>query len=146
MKMDKLTDPNPYEILGINPNADKQQIKLALAERQRGGADQASRQKALTARKVLSSLEKRLFVDSLLPDFGTDLNEDALLEELRTSNTEVKNWEAYLDEETVLTQDLQALIAATLRYTCNQIPLPFSQPPLSPEFDGLEDFLNEWLK
>lgn len=144
--MDKLTDPNPYEILDISPDADRTTIKRALANKQRKNRDrdQADRQQALKARNTLFSTEKRLMVDALIPDFQeTGSTIDISLD---LDNVEPISWRDIANPDELLWEDMQALIHATLRHILSEVPKPENQVTLSAEFDGLNEFLEDWLK
>jgi len=142
-----LTDDNPYDILGLDLTADKAAIKQAYAkksaERSRGGGQ--DRRRLRQAYDLLRSPEKRIIVDALTPSFADDFDGDQLVAKFRDGTAEPPNWLAYLDRSAILKQDLQALIEATLRHTFTELPEPQSQPEISTEFDGLNDFLKGWL-
>lgn len=142
--MDKLTDSNPYEVLGISLDADRTSIKRALADKQRQNKDQSNRQQALKARNALFSTEKRLVVDALTPDFlGAGSAIDISLD---LDNVEPISWRDIANPDELLREDMQALVHATLRHILSEVPKPESQVTLSAEFDGLNEFLEDWLK
>jgi curved DNA-binding protein CbpA len=142
-----LTDDNPYDILGLDLNADKKAIKQAFSKRsaRRSRGRGQDRRRLRQAYDLLRSPEKRIIVDALTPSFADDFDGDQLVAEFCDGIAENPNWLAYLDRSTILKQDLQALIEATLRYTFTELPEPQRQPGISTEFDGLDDFLREWL-
>ena len=145
--MKRLTDDNPYDILGIDLNGDKKAIKQAFstksAKRSRGrGQD---RRRLRQAYDLLRSPTKRIIVDALTPNFADDFDDGQLVAKFCDKTTEHPNWLAYLDHSTILKQDLQALIEATLRHTFTELPEPQRQPELSTEYDGLDDFVKGWL-
>lgn len=146
--MDKLTDPNPYEVLGISPNADRRAIKLALAEKQRKNRSQIERQQALNARNALSFAEKRLLVDALIPHFSESSHETDSQVSLEhfIDPAEPLDWRDIVDPDTVIAHDLQALIEVTIRHTIGNVPMPECQPTLLKAFDGLDEFLEAWLQ
>lgn len=141
--MEKLTDPNPYEILGITPDADRETIKRALAEKQRQSKTQLERQRALHARQTLSSIQKRLIVDAFMPDFLEEGRESEILAELE--DVEDFDWRDIVDPDEILKHDLQALMLATLKFNMENIPKPEKKIILLSEFDGLDEFIEEWL-
>ena len=146
--MDKLTDPNPYEVLGISSNADRRAIKQALAETQRKNKNQSNRQQALHARNVLSSTEKRLLVDALIPNFPGSSPEDGAhvtLEHL-IDPVDPLDWREVACPDTVIAHDLQALIEVTIWHTLGNMPVPECTTTLIPAFDGLDEFLEAWLQ
>jgi len=144
--MDKLTDPNPYEILQITPDADRQAIKRALAERQRENKGQVERQQALKARNALISLETRLLVDALTPNFIDGVSEAELIGELGQSSIEEIDWFTLLDEDQIVQQDFRAYLETVVRHTLGEVPPPAHDPQLTSDFDGLDEFLAAWLK
>ena len=111
--MDKLTDPNPYEILNIKPDSDRKTIKRALADRQRENKTQAERQQALQARNALFSTEKRLITDALTP---TSLMPDSVRDsDLKLSDSRHQvDWQDIADPDEILQDAVSALIAATI--------------------------------
>lgn len=144
--MDKLTDPNPYEILQITPDADRQTIKRALAERQRESKSQIERQQALKARNLLSSEESRLLVDALIPNFADGVSETELIAELGLTSIDETDWFSLLDERQILQQDFRAYLEVIIRHTLGEIPPPAHDLQLTSDFDGLDEFLAAWLK
>jgi hypothetical protein len=142
--MDKLNDPNPYEILEISPNADRAAIKVALAARQRKNKTQLERQQALQARNVLYSPEKRLVADALTPTFLMHAASSNAHLEVKQKPTDV-DWREIADPAVVLQADLEALIKATIQHTVGTVEPPETPLNLLTEFDGLDSFLNEWL-
>jgi hypothetical protein len=144
--MEKLTDPNPYDILQITPDADRQAIKRALAERQRENKGQTERQQALKARNALSSVETRLLVDALTPNFVDGVSEAELIAELSQSPIDDIDWLSLLDEDRILRQDFRAYLEAIIQHTLGKIPPPVHDPQITSDFDGLEEFLATWLK
>ena len=144
--MDKLTDPNPYEILQITLNADRQTIKGALAERQRESKSQVERQQALKARNLLASKESRLLVVALTPDFTDGVSEAELIAELGQDQADKTDWFSLLDEEQIIQQDFRAYLEVIVRHTLGEIPPPAHDLELTSDFDGLEEFLAGWLK
>lgn len=144
--MHRLTDDNPYEILGIDQNADRNAIKKAHAERTRALQDKGEKQRSLDARKRLFDLEARMVVDALTPDFLGDYDAAQVIEAFRGQIAGPVDWLSYLDTDAILAQDLQALIEATLRYALGDLPEP-EPADIAPvaDFDGLEEFLRAWL-
>ena len=145
--MKNLTDDSPYDILGLDLTADKAAIKQAYAKK---SADHSrgrghDRRRLRQAYDLLRSPKKRIVVDALTPNFAGDFDGDQLVAKFCNKTAESPNWLAYLDRSTILKQDLQALIEATLRHTFTKLAEPQCQPEISTEFDGLNDFLKEWL-
>lgn len=143
--MEKITDLNPYEILGISSAADKLAIKKALAIRQKSNVEQAERQAALNARNLLSITEKRLLVDGFTPDFVGDSKPSQIDIPMSGDNPEI-DWLAELDYAKIIDHDIKALIESTIGYNLGEVPVPKRYVELSNKFDGLSDFLDEWLK
>lgn len=144
--MDKLTDPNPYEILQIPTDSNRQAIKRALAERQRESKSQGDRQQALKARNLLSSRETRLLVDALTPDFIDGVSETELIAELELIPDEEIDWFSLLDERQIVQQNLCAYLEVIVKHTLGEIPPPEHDLQLMSDFDGLDEFLVAWLK
>lgn len=142
--MDKLTDPNPYDVLDITPDANHATIKSALAEKQRISKTQLDRQQARNARQTLSLTAKRLIVDALMPDFiGAHATEGIQIE--LGQNVSV-DWREVANPDKVLQHDIQALMLATLMHNIGSIPEPEGKIELIDDFDGLDEFIEEWLK
>lgn len=145
--MERITDPNPYEILGVGPNADRRTIKQALAERQRQSKSQAERQQALNARNTLVVTDKRLFVDALTPLFASPTQ----AADIRAAFAQLRGTEAaptiddFINGEQALAADLDAVMMATIRHTLGAAPMPQSTTKPVDGFDGLETFLESWL-
>jgi hypothetical protein len=142
-----LTDENPYEILGLDLTADKTALKRAYARKSaecsRGrGQDRRHLRQAYDA---LRSPSKRIIVDALTPSFAHDFDGDQLVARFCDETAEPPNWLTYLDRSAILIQDLQALIEATLRCTLTELPESQCKLEISTEFDGLDDFVKEWL-
>lgn len=145
--MKNLTDDSPYDILELDLNANKAAIKQAYAKRSAGHSRERGhdRRRLRQAYDLLRSPEKRIIVDALTPSFADDFDGDQLVAKFCDEDAEHPNWLAYLDRSTILKQDLQALIEATLRHTFTKLAEPQRQPELSTEFDGLDEFAKEWL-
>ena len=142
--MDKLTDPNPYDVLDITPDADRDVIKRAMAEKQRQSKTQVERQQARNARQTLSLPAKRLVVDALMPDFmGAHPNADIQIELDQDVSVD---WREIANPDEVLQHDLQALMLATLMHNIGDIPEPEAKVELVDDFDGLDEFFEDWLK
>lgn len=142
--MDKLTDPNPYDVLDITPDADRDVIKRAMAEKQRQSKTQVERQQIRNARQTLSLPAKRLVVDALMPDFvSAHPNADIQIE---LDQDVSLDWRELANLEEVLQHDLQALLLATLMHNIGDIPEPEDELELVEAFDGLDEFIEEWLK
>jgi hypothetical protein len=142
--MDRLTDPNPYDILGIRPDADRAAIKRALAEKQRKNRSQADRQQALKARNTLFSTEKRLVADALVPDFASAAEQEQHGIERMIESVAPFDWREIADPDAIMMQDMQAIIEATLRHTLGTITTSAHQVAFTTAFDGLDEFLEEW--
>ena len=69
----KLTDENPYDILGIPVNANRKMITRAFAEKNHGNNE--DRRLARQAYDALRKPEERLKVDALTPTFSHDYQE-----------------------------------------------------------------------
>jgi curved DNA-binding protein CbpA len=142
----KLTDENPYDILGLDRDADKKSIRMAAFGRKsrrkvRGKGKRRLRQ----AYDVLRSSEERLIVDALMPDFRDEFGPDEFTEDHFNKVADTPDWLAYLDPATIHEQDLQALIEATVRQTFTEVSVPNKEPNLLSNFDGLGDFMESWL-
>lgn len=142
--MDKLTDPNPYDILNITPDADRDAIKRALAEKQRQSKTQLDRQQARNARQTLSLPNKRLIVDALAPDF-TGAHTTAGIKNELDRDVSI-DWCEVANPDEVLKHDLQALMLATLMHNIGELPEPEGKVTRIDDFDGLDGFLEEWLR
>lgn len=142
--MDKLTDPNPYEILNIKPDSNRKTIKRALADRQRENKTQAERQQALQARNALFSIEKRLITDALTP---TSLMPDSVRDsDLKLSDSRHRvDWRDIADPDEILQDAVSALIAATIWHTRGDVQEPDTHIDILTDFDGLDEFITEWL-
>lgn len=145
--MEKITDPNPYEVLEIGPDTDRRAIKQALADRQRKSRTQAERQQALSARNALASTEKRLFVDAMTPPFtslaqAVDL--EALVDQLADGD-EAPGPGDFIPFEQAIAADLEALIGATVNHTLGAPASTRGNPELLTAFDGLDTFLEGWI-
>ena len=118
--MKSLTDDNPYDVLGLDLNADMKAIKQAALGRKGAGRSRESGKDKRHLRRAYDSLrspEKRIVVDALTPNFANDFDGDRLVAEFCDEIDGPPDWLSYLDRATILKQDLQALIEATLRYT-----------------------------
>jgi len=144
--MEKISDPNPYEILRISPDANRLTIKHALADRQRENKGQYERQQSLKARNLLSSVETRLLVDALTPDFTEGVTDAELIAELGQNDVDDFDWIALVDENKVLERDFRAYLEVVIHYTLGEIPPPSHDPQLISDFDGLDEFLAAWLE
>ncbi len=145
--MENLTDENPYDVLGLDLTADKAAIKRAYNKKlkDRSQKRRQGMRRLRQAYNLLHSPEKRIVVDALTPNFAYEFDGDRVIAEFCDGIAERPDWLAYLDRQTILKQDLQALIEATLRHTFNELPEPQREPEISTDFDGLGDFLKEWL-
>ena len=138
--MDKLIDPNPYDVLDITPDADRDVIKRAMAEKQRQSKTQLDRQQVRNARLTA----KRLVVDALMPDFvGAHPNADIQIELDQDVSVD---WREIANPDDVLQHDLQALMLATLMHNIGDIPKPEATVELIDNFDGLDEFIEDWLE
>ena len=142
--MDKLTDPNPYEVLDITPDADRATIKRALAEKQQQSNTQLDRQQARNARQTLSLTAKRLVVDALMPDFvGAHPADDI---QIKLDQDVSIDWRDIANPDGVLRHDIKALMLATLMHNLGEVPEPEREITRIDDFDGLDEFIEEWLK
>jgi len=144
-----LTDDNPYDVLGLALNADEHAIKQAAFGREGAGRSAETGKDRRRLRRAYDSLrspEKRIVVDALTPNFANDFDGDRLVAKFCDEIVGSLDWLSYLDRAMILKQDLQALMEATLRYTFTELAEPQRQPELLAEYDGLEDFLKEWLR
>lgn len=114
--MKKLTDPNPYEILGVDVNASKSCIREALARHNEPG----SRKNAREAHDILVSPEKRLTVDAFIPNFTQA--EPAVL----STSEELPDWDRFIDRRAIIQHDAQAVAELVVQQV-------FHQPRLEPE-------------
>jgi hypothetical protein len=139
--MDKLTDPNPYEILDIPVNAGRQEIKKALAEKQRTSESRLDRQNARNARQTLSRTSKRLVVDALLPDFISNASKP----EIEFVSPEPIDVTDVVDVNTVIAHDIELLLIATINHQLGDISPPQSGVDEVQEFDNLDKAIAEWI-
>jgi len=146
--MSKLTDNNPYEILEIPIQADKKAITKAFMQKNRG--NNQDRRLVRQAYDALRKSDDRLLVDALTPIFSVDGKEekiaDEIVEEIKNQLPEKVDWLAYLDETKIQKQDLLALTEAIIRHFFTEIPPPRDFIELQSDFDGLQEFVTEWLK
>lgn len=142
--MQKLTDENPYDVLGIPFDADKKMVAKAFTQKNRGTVQ--DRRLARQAYDVLRKSEERLQIDALMPLFSVDDQDDQIAKELRKTTSKEVDWLEFLDEEQIQKQDLLALTEATIRHLFKKIEPPRDDLQLQSDFDGLHKFLAEWLK
>jgi hypothetical protein len=142
--MQKLTDENPYDILGIPFNADKKIITKAFAKKNRGNIQ--DRRLARQSYDTLRKSEERLQIDALLPVFSANDQDDQIVQEFEAPISKAVNWLEFLDEEQIQKQDLLALTEATIKCLFKEIQPPKDDLQLQSDFDGLRKFLDEWLK
>ena len=141
--MIKITDKNPYEVLGIPNDADKKTIMEAFAKKNRGSNEE--HRIARQAYDALRKPEERLQIDALTPIFS-DGQEDHIVKEFENQAAEKVDWLKYLDEEQIHKEDLKALTEVTIRHFFTRLPPPQDKLVLQSDFDGLQEFLVEWLK
>lgn len=142
--MQKLTDENPYDILGIPFDADKKIITKAFVQKNRGNSQ--DRRLARQAYDFLRKPEERLQTDALLPVFSATNEDDQIAQEFDDPISQTINWLVFLDEEQIQKQDLLALTEATIKCLFKEIQPPKNNLKLQSDFDGLSKFLEEWLK
>ena len=143
-----LTEENPYDVLGLDPDADKETIKQAFANNGGRGSRLSGqeRRRRRQAFDVLRSVDERLVVDALMPMFLTDSDSEQLAAELCDEAGDLPDLLQHLDREVILREDLLALVRVTLECTYTELAEPQRlQEPLA-VYDGLEEFLHEWLK
>ena len=114
--MEKLTDPNPYEILDISQDADRNTIKRALGKKQRTNKTQQERQQAAIARKTLFSIEKRLVVDALTPNFP-----DASEPQIKIKSSDMIDWKDVINLDRIRRHDLDEFILAKVKHNMRQV-------------------------
>ncbi len=145
-----LEDENPYLVLGLEPGASSAEVTKAFAQKNRGNAQE--RHRARRAFDALRQKDTRLLADALTPVFDKKVDEmahfaagleaDAALEADLLKTTSVRN---VLDE--ALTQTTLAVIAYTTRKaTRNMAGDAPAHLEMSQNFNGLEKFVEEWLK
>jgi hypothetical protein len=146
--MSKLTDNNPYEILEIPIQADKKAITKAFMQKNRG--NNQDRRLVRQAYDALRKSEDHLLVDALTPIFSIDGKEEEIAEEIVD---EIKNllpekvdWLAYLDGSKIQKEDLLALTEAMIRHFFTEIPPPLDSIEIQSDYDGLQEFITEWLE
>lgn len=141
--MKKLTDPNPYEILGISTNADKPTISKAYTAALRNPSLQKHQVQA--AFHALMRPESRLLVDAFtLQDNSGEIDLDAV-DQIIAQGEQGIEWSVYLDYEAIFRQDLVSLTDKVIRSLYENIAAPTRKPSLSNDFDGLDTFLEKWL-
>jgi len=142
--MQKLTDENPYDVLGVPIDADKKIIAKAFAQKNRG--NNQDRHLIRQAYDILRKPEERLQVDAFQPVFSVDDQNDQIVEDFESPSSKEVNWLEFLDEEHIQKQDLLALSEATISSLFKEIQPPKDELQLQSDFDGLHKFLAEWLK
>ena len=142
--MQKLTDENPYDVLGIPFDADKKIIEKAFTQKNRGNSQE--HRLARQAYDILRKPEEHLQIDALTPVFSGDDQDDQIAQEFENLTPEEVDWLKFLDEEQIQKQDLLALTEATARYLFKEIQPPQDMLQLQSDYDGLQKFLAEWLK
>jgi hypothetical protein len=142
--MQKITDMNPYDVLGIPFDADKRKISTAFAQKNRG--DIQDRRLARQAFDLLRKSEDRLQIDALTLNFSVEDQDDQIMKEFELLKTDDGDWLKFLDEEQIQKQDFLALTEATIRCLFKEIQPPEDTLKLQSDYDGLKNFLAEWLK
>ena len=137
--MVRLDDPNPYELLGIDINAGKKAIDKAFSLKTRGSQKNLVRSAYASLRKP----EDRLLIDALTPAFSI---KEVDLTSVVVPDAKDVNWAELLDIPAIHLASLQRLREATAR--CLLRDLPGLEQPLEMnlDFDGLQEFENQWLK
>ena len=94
---------------------------------------------------LLRNSNERLLIDALQPIFPEDIDIQHLLAETSLTEPMVEDWTNFLDLRDILHKDLYALTEVNIRTLFTDIPEPLEQPTLNEEFDGLDQFLENWL-
>lgn len=144
--MKYLTDDNPYDILGVTPDADKKAIKQAFARQNASqGRDGKARRAIRQAYDILRAPDKRLIVDALTPGFSSQSGTAGLAALFTNQPVESPDWLAYLDEPAIVRETIEALVRATLLHTISGAENG-DLAKFDRLYDGLDDFLKEWLE
>ena len=142
--MSKLSEPNPYEILGLNPNVDKSSLTNAFVKKNRGSSQE--RMQARMAYDKLRKVDERCLVDAFLPlisDDGQDIHQ--VIQQLLESNQPVE-WSQELNLDIDLQEQLEKLTLTIIQEFFNEMPQNEVTPELLSDYDDLEGFLDSWLK
>ena len=142
--MIKSKNPNPYEILGLTPNADRKAITKAFTKKNRG-----SSQERRQARKAYDSLRKvddRLLIDSFLPLYHREEQAMSKLIENLLAESEDMGWAQAINLDMNLQERLHELTISIIRELFAEIPQPETIPQLLSDYDDLEEFLESWLR
>ncbi len=143
--MNKLIDENPYEILDISPDSSKQHIKKVFAKKNRARIDGKLRRKIRQAYDTLRSPEKRLLVDALTPNFVSNDQGNEVIADFQTQNSDLQNWQQYVDPAVIWQDDWRNLCAVTLQHSLAPTADIEQLQEASTALDGLEQFFKEWL-
>lgn len=145
--MKRLTDDNPYEVLGLGRDAGEREIRLATFGRQARRRSDAAKDKRQLRRAydLLRTAEQRLIVDALTPDFDDDCDADRLMERFLEGQEGPHDWIGELDESAIREQDFRALVLGTIQHTLGELEAPKGEPAPLSEFDGLTEFIEDYL-
>ena len=140
----QFNQPNPYEILGLTPDADRSAITKAFTKKNRGTSQE--RRQARKAFDSLRRVDERLLIDSFLPLFQEGEQDLSTLIENLLAESEDINWAHVLDLDINLQERLHELTRTIIQELFTEIPPPESTPQLLSDFDDLEEFIISWLK
>lgn len=136
--------PNPYEILGLAPDADRAMIAKAFAKKNRGTS--LERRQVRKAFDALRKVDDRLLIDAFLPLFTEGEQDLSTLINNLLVETEDIDWALVLNYEVNFQERLHALTIATIQEFFTEFPRSDSTPQLLSDFDDLEEFIVDWLK
>lgn len=142
--MTRLTDENPYRILGITPTANRNAIRNAFAKRNAERLSGDQRRKVHQSYETLRSPDDRAAVDTLVPlgDSGADPHQ--LLSEVEAAIAARESLLSLLDLEAIWQHDYHQLIQSTIQALCLPGPEPSVEVPWVPDFDSLDEFVAEF--
>ena len=141
--MQKLTDPNPYEIFCVSTRADKPTIAKAYTAALRNPSLQKFQVQA--AFHALMRPESRLLVDAFtIQDNCGEIDLEVVNNILTDGEPEI-DWSNYLDYEAIFLQDLISLTEIAIRSLFDNVSAPIRTPTISIDFDGLDASIEKWL-
>jgi len=142
--MSELSEQNPYQILDLDPNADKSAFTRAFVQKNRGSSQE--RMKVRMAYDKLRKVDERLLVDALLPPISSDSQDiHQIIQQLLDSNEPVE-WSQELDLNIDLLECQKKLTLVIIQEFFAEIPQSGVNPELLSDYDSLEGFLDSWLK